>query len=138
MAKITGADKHRRTLRRIRGPAAKREFGKAIHAAANMLAVEAAISITTGAVGGKNHTPSAPGEAPNADTGFLDRSIAAEKTGELTAIAVANASYAAALEFGTSKMEPRPFMAPAANKVRPKAKKLVEAARKRVLSGGTL
>lgn len=138
MAKITGAQKHKATLRRIRGPAAKREFGKAIHAAANMLAVEAAISITTGAVGGKNHVPSAPGEPPNADTGFLDRSINAEKTGDLTAIAAANASYAAPLEFGTSKMEARPFMAPAAEKIRPKAKKLVEAARKRVLAGRDL
>ena len=103
-----------------------------------MLATEAAISITTGAVGGKNHVPSSPGEPPNADTGFLDRSIFAEQTGELTAIAGANASYAQALEFGTSKLQPRPFMAPAAEKIRPKAKKLVEAARNRVIRGGTL
>lgn len=138
MAKITGAQKHRATLRRIRGPAAKREYGKAIHAAADMLAVEAAISITAGAVGGAQHVPSSPGQAPNADTGVLDRSIVAEKTGDLTAIAAANAPYAAALEFGTSKMDPRPFMAPAAEKIRPKARKLVEAARKRILAGDTL
>lgn len=138
MAKITGVQKHKATLRRLRGPAARREFGKAIYAAADMLATEAAISITTGAVSGKNHVPSAPGEAPNADTHGLDRSIQAEPTGELTAIAAANAEYAAALEFGTSKMEPRPFMAPAAEKIRPTAKRLVEAARNRVIRGGAL
>lgn len=138
MVRITGGDRHKATLRRIRGPAARREYGKAIHTAANMVAVEAAISITTGAVGGTYHVASAPGEAPNSDTGVLDRSISAERTGDLTAIAVSYTPYAAALEFGTSKLEPRPFMAPAAEKVRPDAEKLVRAAARKIIRGGTL
>lgn len=138
MAKITGTDKHIATLRRIRGPAARREYGKAIFTAAGLLADDAALSITTGAVGGVNHAPSSPGQPPNADTGELDRSVHAERTGELTAIAAADAAHAQPLEFGTSKMEARPFMAPAAERTRPKAKKLLEAARDRIIRGGTL
>jgi len=138
MPKITGAQKHRATLQRIRGPAAKREFGKAIYAAADLLATEAALSVTAGAVSGKNHVPSAAPNPPNADTHVLDWSIRAAKAGDLKAIALADAPYAAAQEFGTSRMDARPFMAPAAEKVRPQARRLVEAARSRVLAGNKL
>lgn len=144
MAKITGAQKHTSTLRRIRGPAMRREVGKAIHAAAGLVADEAALLITTGSSGGQvkgskhEHVRSKPGEAPNAEFGTLDRSVHAEKTGDLTAIAVADADHAAPLEFGTSKMEARPFMAPAAKKITPSAVRLVEAATARVIKGGTL
>lgn len=115
-----------------------REVGKAIYAAADYLSVEAALSITEGAVSGKNHVPSISPNPPNADTHVLDRSIRTEKTGRLTAVSSASAPYAAGLEFGTSKVAERPFMRPAAAKTREQARKLVRAAVKRVVEGGTL
>jgi len=39
-----------------------------------------------------------------------------------------NAKYSAALEFGSSKMEARPFMRPARDKTRPEAVKLINRA----------
>jgi HK97 gp10 family phage protein len=93
-------------------------LGKALYATADAVAVDAAISITTGAVSGKGHVPSSPGSPPNADTHMLDRSIEAALVSPLVATATANAPYAAALEYGTSKMAERPYMRPAALKNR--------------------
>lgn len=138
MVKVTGAKAHKARLGRIRGGAMVREVGKAVYVAADVLSVDAAISITTGAVSGKNHVPSAPGEPPNADTHQLDRSVHSEKAGPLKARSVADAPHAVDLETGTSKMEARPFMAPAAQRTRPKARRLVAEAVKRVARGGTL
>ncbi|OGT55482.1 MAG: hypothetical protein A3E01_09240 [Gammaproteobacteria bacterium RIFCSPHIGHO2_12_FULL_63_22] len=137
MARITGAREHKAHLRAIRSATA-REVGKAIFVAADALAVDAALSITEGAVSGKNHVVSAPGEPPNSDTHLLDRSIEATKTGPLTAEVSANAPYAAALEFGTSKMAARPYMKPAAERIRPKAEAFVRAATKRAVAGKKL
>jgi hypothetical protein len=62
------------------------------------------------------HQASAPGEAPATDLGKLLGSIRGELANEpLTANLVASVDYAIHLEFGTSKMAPRPFMRPAAD-----------------------
>lgn len=169
---IKGADAHLKRLRAISGPAMQREAGKLVYTLADRHATEAALSITAGAVSGKNHVASLPGEAPNADTHLLDRSIHAEKTGPLTAQSVADAPYAAALEggskreagkaarsfagkttpygpnkakqgpvlmeFGSSKTAARPFMRPAATKIRKDAGKLAKAAVARILKGGAV
>lgn len=138
MARIIGAKAHAARLKKIRGQAMVREVGKAIYAAADYHATEAALSITAGAVSGKGHVPSRPGEPPNADTHLLDRSIHVERAGPLKALSVADAPYARPLEEGTARMVERPYMRPAAAKTRPQAEKLVRAAVKRVVSGGTL
>ena len=68
----------------------------------------------TGAVYG-NHQASAPGQPPATDTGQLVRSItmSVEGTeGEVIGVIRASAPYAAMLEFGTSNIEPRPYMQP--------------------------
>jgi len=116
----------------------KREVGKAILASAGLVADEAALSVTAGAVSGRAHVASTAPNPPNADTHTLDRSIHAEKTGDLTAIAVADADHAVPQEFGTSRLEARPFMAPAARKKGPDAARLVSAAANRVVNGGNL
>ncbi len=116
----------------------RREVGKAIYTAADLLSVEAALSITQGAVSGANHKPSAPGSPPNADTHLLDRSIHTERESTLVSLTVADAPYAADQEFGNSRLPERPYMRPAAEKTRPKAERLVVAAVKRVVGGGTL
>lgn len=69
--------------------------------------------------GDKEHQASAPGEAPASDTGTLVGRIRVDdsKLSDLRARVVASTAYAAHLEYGTQKMEPRPFMRPAlANK----------------------
>lgn len=72
-------------------------------------------SILTGAKSGRqyeNHTASAPGQAPANDTGALVRSIKVEKKKNESTVYVEK-DYAIYLEYGTSKMRPRPFILPA-------------------------
>lgn len=136
--RVTGMKSHKARLNRIRGAAMTREVGKAITVAADLIKVGAQISITEGAVSGRNHVPSAPGLPPNADTHHLSNSITAQRTGLTTAEVSSNAEYSAPLEFGTSRMAARPFMQPAADKNRKKATALVMGAVKRVAKGETL
>ena len=64
--------------------------------------------------GGVAHQASAPGEPPASDTGTLARSFnIIPNPGLLRVVVNNNAAYAAALEYGTRKMEPRPFLRPA-------------------------
>jgi len=138
--KSTGVKSHKARLKRIRGPAMVREVGKAVLVAADLIKVDAQISITEGSVSGKNHVPSLPGQPPNNDTGNLasDANIRSERTGITEAEVSSNAEYSVELELGTSKMAARPFMQPAAEKNRKKATALVTAAVKKVANGGTL
>ena len=119
-----GLKQHQERLRRL--PAlAEQAVEQALFAGAEYIANEAALSITRGAVSGKNHVASAPGQPPNADTHRLDRSIEGAKAGRLKAKVSANSGYASALEFGTSKMAARPFMRPARDKSKEHVRDLV-------------
>ncbi|WP_437870859.1 HK97-gp10 family putative phage morphogenesis protein [Methylorubrum extorquens] len=90
------------------------EVFKAIYAAADIIAAEAALSITRGSVSGKNHVPSAPGQPPNADTRQLDTNIIVRPDRpRLAAQIITQAPYSAHLEYGTARMAARPFMRPA-------------------------
>ncbi|KMS59137.1 hypothetical protein V474_07690 [Novosphingobium barchaimii LL02] len=108
-----------------------REVDQALFAGGDAIKVEAQISITSGAVSGANHTPSAPGSPPNNDTGGLAGHIYNIHKGRFKVEVSSNAEYSAALEFGTSKVAARPFMAPAANAKRAEVEKLVNRAVKR-------
>jgi HK97 gp10 family phage protein len=71
------------------------------------------------------HTASADGKTPNSDTGYLANNIYlvidADKKGcEIES----RAEYSEFLEFGTSKMQPRPFLQPALESKRQKIKSL--------------
>lgn len=66
---------------------------------------------------GVEHQASAPGEAPASDIGTLVQSISppvANASRLLVALTV-SAAHGRKLEYGTSKMEARPFARPAAN-----------------------
>jgi HK97 gp10 family phage protein len=116
-------------LRRLGGDGVKKAISPALFAAGELIQVEAQISITRGAVSGKNHVPSKPGEPPNADTHTLANYINVEhKAGDLTVRVRSDASYSAALEFGTSRMSARPYMRPARDKMKPEAKALIDQA----------
>ncbi len=88
---------------------------------------EAKKSIQTGSKSGRTYTrkgrahqASAAGEAPATDTGNLVNSIQTDmKPGALEATVTVAADYAADLEYGIRTMKARPFMAPAAEIVRP-------------------
>ncbi len=60
------------------------------------------------------HRASAAGEAPAMDTGNLVNSIQTERESPGAWVVYTNVDYAAYLEFGTVKMEPRPAFIPAA------------------------
>lgn len=63
---------------------------------------------------GVSHRASAPGEPPAPDTGRLRQSLRTEYNRELLmGTAIASTAYAESLEFGTSRIAPRPFMRPA-------------------------
>lgn len=128
MVKITGAQRHSQRLKRLPKETVA-EVGKAIFVGASLIETEARRSIIQNAIQGAGHVPSAPGEPPNRDTGTLDRNVEARRTGELTAEALSQAPYSAALEFGTSRMAERPFMRPATQANR---KKITALARRAV------
>lgn len=68
------------------------------------------------------HIASAAGQAPANDTGRLVNSFNVSQSADKMAVAFksggATVAYAVALEYGTDKMAPRPFMKPALEKSR--------------------
>jgi HK97 gp10 family phage protein len=89
---------------------------------------EAKRSIQSSSGGGRtygNHTASAAGQPPNTDTGFLVSNIFLDKDNDgMGADVESRADYSIHLEFGTRKMQPRPFMQPALESQRAKIKAL--------------
>ena len=114
------------------------DFQEIVKGGAQLIRGEAIKSIQTGAKSGvmyqkynprREHRASAPGEAPASDTGNLvSKIIVKQKTKNITNVE-SNADYSAFLEYGTSKMEPRPFMLPAFEKSK---KPIINAVFKRV------
>tara|TARA_R110000744_G_scaffold337505_1_gene442707 strand:+ start:43 stop:489 length:447 start_codon:yes stop_codon:yes gene_type:complete len=89
---------------------------------------EAIKSIQTGAKSGivyekynprRSHRSSAPGQAPASDTGNLVSKIIVKNSKDQVQVQ-SNADYSKFLEYGTSKMDARPFMFPASVKSTPK------------------
>jgi HK97 gp10 family phage protein len=107
--------------------------GREIYAAADMIRVEARRLIAEGAIQGRGHVASLPGQPPNWDTGMLANGIVTNKTGPMSAQVLSTAPHSLPLEFGTSKMAERPFMRPATARIRPKVDERVQAAVNRVL-----
>lgn len=134
MPRIIGADKVVFRLNTI-GEKAIREVGQALYVGGDLIRAEAAHMITEGAVSGKHHVPSLPGEPPNEDTGVLRTNIETAQIAPLQVEVSSNAPYAAALEVGTSKMAARPYMAPATERKRAEVVALVGKAVSRSIKG---
>ncbi len=67
----------------------------------------------------KQGVPSSPGEPPHLQSGHLKQSVYQQVKNDgkkVTGIVGNNAEYAAFLEFGTSKMQPRPYLRPVVEK----------------------
>jgi HK97 gp10 family phage protein len=115
----------------------KAELTKIINQAENLvydgsvyMAEEMKKSISSGAKSGRkygNHTSSAPGQSPANWTGKLLKSIKVQKSKGIAFVYI-TAKYAEFLEFGTSKMRPRPFIIPAFIKT----KKMIQDKLKRI------
>lgn len=128
MPKISGADGAKKRMAGLAGQEKVQLVGRALFAGGDAIKAEAAHLITQGAVSGKNHKPSSPGQPPNEDTGHLRSNIEVIQTAPLRVEVSSNARYSAALERGSSKMEARPFMGPAARIKRKEVTALVEKA----------
>jgi HK97 gp10 family phage protein len=128
MPRITGREQAGAHLRRLGGEQMVRRVGAALFAGGEIIRAEAAHLITEGAVSGKNHVPSLPGQPPNEDTGTLRSNIETTQVAPLRVEVSSNAPYAVALETGTSKMAERPYMAPATEHKRKEVIDLVRGA----------
>jgi HK97 gp10 family phage protein len=106
-----------------------------VQRAAVMVHATAVQSITSGGKSGatyekynprRTHRASAAGEPPAADTGYLHNNIIFDiDTNGLGADIESRAEYSGMLEFGTSKMQARPFLQPAIEENRPKIRRLM-------------
>ncbi len=142
--RLTGADELRKALAEF-SINADRELANVVRGTAQNIRTHAIKSIHRGTKSGieyqkysprRKHRASAPGEAPATDTGRLANSIQADIQGKQATV-FTNLEYAPWLEFGTQKMEPRPFMVPAMEKERPKFEqrlsRIVDAAAKGII-----
>ena len=102
-------------------------FREVVMGGAQLIRGEAIKSIQTGAKSGRiyekynprrTHRASAPGQAPASDTGNLVSKIIVKQKSKNVTQVESGADYSKFLEYGTSKMEPRPFMFPAFEKSR--------------------
>ena len=120
------AKQHSDRLKRMAENTAREVLAK-LYVAGQRIELDAERSITAGSVSGAGHVPSAPGQPPNADTRLLDGSIETEVQAQMppTVTVTSKAPYAAALEFGTSKMAARPYMRPATERNRDDVTRLV-------------
>lgn len=130
---LKGARAHIRRLNALASATTEREVGAALFAAGELIQTEAQRSITAGAVSGRGHVASAPGEPPNNDTGTLANNIETTQPAQTRVLVTSNTAYSAALEFGTGKVAARPFMRPARDKNRDEAKRMVERALNRAV-----
>src|SRR5690606_21095268 len=103
-ARVVGANVHANRLRRMRNAQyMQRELVKELMVEGEEIRKEIQDSIRAGGIPSPNHVPSAPGQPPNADTHNLDLSIdvrVPRASGRTSLVVIAQAEYAAALEFG--------------------------------------
>ena len=122
--KTTNLKKVMSQLKRL-GKDMEQPFQEVVKGGGQLIRGEAIKSIQSGAKSGimyqkynprREHRASAPGQAPASDTGNLvSKIIVRQKSRDVTSVQ-SNANYSAFLEYGTSKMQPRPFMLPAFEK----------------------
>lgn len=125
MTRFRGRRNLERTFRNL-GRATRDEVARELLRGGLMIEDDAVVSIQEQTPSGRfypsrgrkgaMHEASPPGAAPNADTGELHTSITSVRRETAQSVRVetgANTPYATALELGTAKMAPRPFMSPA-------------------------
>ena len=127
---LKGARAHVRRLRALASPAMADVVDQVLFHSGELIQVEAQLSITRGAVSGKNHVAAPHNAPPNADTHVLDSNIETTRHGRNRVRVTSNAPYSARHEFGP---EGRAFMRPARDKMKPVIQKnLTKAVKKQV------
>lgn len=134
-ASIKGADKLIKKLRQLQ-EASLKEINQAISESViemhneTKLAIQAPSQGRTYQRGSVTHVASAPGDAPNIDTGRLINSIFFDiDRGQLVGtFGTRGVDYAKHLEYGTSRMEARPFIRPTFEKHKRTAEKRIRKA----------
>ena len=128
--KIKGLEPTLKNLRLLQNGLDK-ELTNVLRGGGQLIRGEAIRSIQTGPKSGRTyekynprrtHKASAQGQAPASDTGNLVSQIMSVADGKNTLVE-SRAEYSKFLEFGTSKMLPRPFLFPASEK---STKKIVQ------------
>lgn len=115
---LVGMDKHLTRLRDISANIEPNTINLLLEMG-ELVRQEAMASIREGTVRGPGHIPSLPGHPPKGDTGRLELGIDVElRRSDKTVNVISRAPYSAALEFGTSRIAPRPFLRPALQKHR--------------------
>lgn len=134
--KLEGMDQLAAALRAY-GAEAKRHVDDAVNATGLELRGDIVKAYQRGPASGvtyekynprRTHTASAPGQAPATDTGRLASSVTFTREGPMSATVGSTVVYAAMLEFGTSRIDPRPSWVPAVEAMRPKYIQRLEAA----------
>lgn len=123
---MKGREAHKQRLKKLSGPDLIKAANRVLYVGADMIRAYAHQGISRGSVSGKGHVPSSPGEFPNRDTGILQAHLTSSLTGPLEAEVKSEAPYSAALEFGSSKMEARPFLRPSRDAKAPEIQRLFE------------
>lgn len=124
---MKGADRHIRRLKRLSREASK-VAGAIVEEGADTIRAYAYQKISAGSASGQSggkhqHQPSRPGEFPNRELGDLQTGLKVRRTGPLTAEVRAEAKHSAPLEFGTSRMQARPFLRPSRDAKKPEIEK---------------
>jgi HK97 gp10 family phage protein len=134
--KVSGLEKALEVLRKAETEL-QEPIKDTLRGGAQLIRGEAIKSIQSGSKTGRTykrynptrtHRASAPGEAPASDTGNLVSNIMVQEKGDSIEVQ-SNAEYSKFLEYGTSKMEARPFLFPAYEMSR---EKIVQAIFKKV------
>lgn len=124
---MRGHKSHLARLRYLAGGEPPKLVGQALVTGGDLIRTEAQLSITTGAVSGRGHVPSRPGEPPNADSHVLANNIETVQTGPLKVEVSSNAPHAR-IEWDWGNVRARPYMRPARDKMKGEVVKLVEKA----------
>lgn len=116
---VRGGEQLRRNLDRLAGAERRRAQRDGLEAGIRVVEAHVKTALQTpgsGEVytrGSVSHRASAPGQPPAIDTGNLIGSVHVDEITPTQAILGVHAEYAEYLEFGTYKMEARPFLRPA-------------------------
>lgn len=124
---MKGRKAHIARLKKLASPATLLLVDQALYVGVQNIAVRAQLSITAGAVSGKFHVPSKPGEAPNADTHQLADGIITTRVRPLLVQLESTAPHAR-IEFDWGNVAARPHIRPARDAERPEVVKLVNKA----------
>lgn len=110
---IVGMDRHMTRLREI-SDGVESGSVQLLLELGELVRQTAMASIREGTIRGPGHVPSLPGDPPKGDTGRLELSIDVElRASDKTVNVISRAPYSAALELGTHRIAPRPFLRPA-------------------------